>query len=82
MGLVGLLAATDHLVAAEPAPAAAPVSAGPSRFRKVVLDADHDLDGDGKPEDTFPDLMEIGVAGDGRVFLIERAGTVRGIVER
>ena len=46
-------------------------------FRKVVLEADRDLDGDGKIEDTLPDIMEIAVAADGRVFYVERAGTVR-----
>lgn len=46
-------------------------------FRKVVIEADQDRDGDGKPEDTLPDIMEIAVADDGRVFYIERAGAVR-----
>lgn len=49
----------------------------PSGFRKVVLESDHDLDGDGKPEDVIVDPMEIAVAPDGRVFFIERAGRVR-----
>ena len=60
-------------IGAEP-PEASPVVSG---FRKVVLEADRDLDGDGKPDDTLPDIMEIAVAADGRVFYIERAGTVR-----
>ncbi len=49
----------------------------PSPFRKVVIEADRDLDGDGKIEDTLPDIMEIAVAADGRVFYVERAGNVR-----
>lgn len=49
----------------------------PSQFRKVILEADQDLDGDGTAEDTLPDLSEIAVAGDGRVFFVERAGKVR-----
>ena len=51
--------------------------AEPSGFRKVVLEADRDLDGDGKPEDVIVDPMEIAVAPDGRVFFVERAGRVR-----
>jgi cytochrome c len=49
----------------------------PSHFRKVVLESDYDRDGDGKPDDTLRDVMEIALAADGRVFYIERAGSVR-----
>ncbi|MFO1460014.1 MAG: PQQ-dependent sugar dehydrogenase [Verrucomicrobiota bacterium] len=49
----------------------------PSGFRKVVLESDRDLDGDGKAEDVIVDPMEIALAADGRVFFIERAGRVR-----
>jgi cytochrome c len=46
-------------------------------FRKVILDADRDLDGDGRIDDVLVDPMEIAVAGDGRVFFIERAGVLK-----
>lgn len=60
--------------------ASKPVPSGPQtdgHFQKVILDADHDSDGDGKVDDTLIDVMEIAVAADGRVFLAERAGTVK-----
>lgn len=71
--LLGAGLALLSLQAADPTPSA-PTN---SLFRKVVIEADHDRDGDGKPEDTLPDIMEIAVAKDGRVFYIERAGAVR-----
>ena len=52
-----------------------PQSDGP--FQKVILDADHDADGDGKVDDTLVNVMEIAVARDGRVFLAERDGTLK-----
>lgn len=52
-----------------------PQSDGP--FRKVILDADRDLDGDGKLDDVLVDPMEIAVAPDGRVLFVERAGVVK-----
>ncbi len=52
-----------------------PQSDGP--FRKVILEADRDLDGDGQIDDVIADPMEIAVASDGRVFSIERAGVVK-----
>jgi len=57
-----------------------PLPSGPEAdgpFHKVILDADHDVDGDGRIDDTLVDVMEISVARDGRVFLAERAGTVK-----
>ena len=57
-----------------------PLPSGPQTdgaFHKVILDADHDADGDGQIDDTLVDVMEIAVARDGRVFLAERAGTVK-----
>lgn len=57
-----------------------PVPTGPQTdgpFHKVILDADHDTDGDGKVDDTLVDVMEIAVARDGRVFLVERAGNLK-----
>jgi cytochrome c len=46
-------------------------------FRKVILDADKDIDGDGKVDDSIKDPMELSVAKDGRVFFIERAGLIK-----
>lgn len=46
-------------------------------FQKVILEADRDLDGDGKIDDVIADPMEIAVAEDGRVFFIERAGVLK-----
>ncbi len=46
-------------------------------FRKVILAADHDADGDGKVDDTLPDIMEIDVARDRSVFYIERSGGLK-----
>lgn len=87
---VWLAAATLSVSAlAQPAPApthttapgvaAAGASAGPADnlFRKVDLDADRDKNGDGKIDDTIVDPMELAVAKDGRVFYVERTGTVR-----
>jgi cytochrome c len=41
------------------------------------LEADRDLDGDGKIDDVIVDPMEIAVAPDGRVYFIERAGVLK-----
>src|SRR5687767_9181942 len=46
-------------------------------FRKVVLETDKDVDGDGKVDDSIKDPMELAVAGDGRLFFVERAGLVK-----
>ena len=46
-------------------------------FHKVILEADRDLDGDGKIDDVIADPMEIAVAEDGRVFFIERLGVLK-----
>ncbi len=53
------------------------VAKSEGQFRKVVLDGDRDLDGDGKFEDTVVDAMELAVAGDGRVYFVERAGIIK-----
>ena len=50
-------------------------AAGKSLFRKVVLDADQEVNG--QVEDTLVDPMELAVAGDGRVFYAERSGAVK-----
>jgi cytochrome c len=44
-------------------------------FRKVVLDEDRTVDGELK--DTLIDPMELAVAKDGRVFLVERKGVIK-----
>jgi cytochrome c len=44
-------------------------------FRKVVLDADREIDG--KWQDTVKDPMELAVAADGRVFYAQRDGTIK-----
>jgi cytochrome c len=46
-------------------------------FKKVVLEADKDTNGDGEIDDFLEDPMELAVAKDGRVFYILRNGTVR-----
>ena len=59
-------------------PAAGPVPSGPQidgLFRKVILDADAEIDG--KLADTLKDPMELAVAPDGRVFFAQRDGTVK-----
>lgn len=50
-----------------------PQSDGP--FRKVILDADQEVNG--KLEDTLKNPMELAVAPDGRVFYAERAGVIK-----
>jgi cytochrome c len=45
-------------------------------FQKVILDSDK-VNADGTITDTVVDPMELSVAKDGRVFYIERAGTVK-----
>jgi cytochrome c len=44
-------------------------------FRKVILDADREVDG--KWQDTVKDPMELAVAADGRVLYAERAGVIK-----
>ncbi len=70
--LAGLCAGTAPAIAADPS---GPQSDGP--FHKVILDADRDLDADGKPDDVMIDPMVIATAPDGRVFYVERAGVVK-----
>jgi cytochrome c len=73
--LTALLAASLAANGAEPQ---TPPPSGPQtdgNFRKVILDADHEIDG--KIADTLKDPMELAVAPDGRVFYAERAGRVK-----
>jgi len=44
-------------------------------FRKVILEADQQIDGNW--QDTVKDPMELAVAADGRVFYAERAGAIK-----
>jgi cytochrome c len=60
--------------ASEPQPLpSGPQTDGP--FRKVILDADQEING--KVEDTVKDPMELAVASDGRVFYAQRDGKVK-----
>ena len=55
-----------------------PTPSGPQTdgsFRKVILDADREENGEW--QDTVKDPMEMAVAADGRVFWAERAGVVK-----
>jgi cytochrome c len=52
-----------------------PQADGP--FRKVILDTDKDIDGDGVVDDSLNNPMELAIAKDGRVFFVERAGLVK-----
>src|SRR5215213_9586912 len=55
-----------------------PLPSGPQAdglFRKVILDADQQVDGEWK--DTVKDPMELAVAADGRVFYAQRDGTIK-----
>jgi cytochrome c len=61
-----------------PKPPDFPVPSGPQSdglFRKVILDADQQVDGEWK--DTVKDPMELAVAADGRVFWAQRDGTIK-----
>ena len=55
-----------------------PTPSGPQTdgaFVKVILDADHEVDG--VLQDTVVDPMELAVAKDGRVFWAERKGVIK-----
>jgi hypothetical protein len=55
-----------------------PIPSGPQTdgaFRKVILDADREVNGEW--QDTVKDPMELAVASDGRVFWAERAGVIK-----
>src|ERR1044071_2182285 len=71
--LVTLLAAAKLAAASEtPVPSGEQVD---GNFRKVILDADREVDG--KWQDTVKDPMELAIAADGRVFYAERAGVIK-----
>jgi cytochrome c len=46
-------------------------------YKKVILESDRDIDGDGRIDDSLKDPMELSVAKDGRVFYVQRDGTVQ-----
>ncbi|HEV8543306.1 MAG TPA: PQQ-dependent sugar dehydrogenase [Verrucomicrobiae bacterium] len=79
-GVVAAVSAAALNLFAADKPAAAPaLPSGPQTdgaFRKVILETDKDIDGDGKIDDSLVDPMELSVAKDGRVFYIERAGKI------
>ena len=73
LAAASILIAYGAVVAAE-----FPSPSGPQTnglFRKVILDADQQVNG--IYEDTVKDPMELAVAGDGRVFYAERGGTIK-----
>lgn len=75
--VLGSLVAVLQATAAD---APKPTPTGPQTdgpFRKVILEADRDLNGDGSVDDAIVDPMEIAVAKDGRVFFVERAGILK-----
>ena len=58
----------------------APTPSGPQTdglFQKVILDASQPANGDGKAIVSLKDPMELAVAADGRVFYVQREGTVK-----
>ena len=69
---LAILVSSFSFSAETPTPAAATTN---SLFRKVILDADKEVNG--QTEDTLIDPMELAVATDGRVFYAERAGIVK-----
>ena len=75
VALTGLIALTARAADKPGPPPSGPQADG--AFRKVVLEADRDVDGDGVVDDVVVDPMEIAVAPDGRVFFIERAGILK-----
>ena len=46
-------------------------------YRKVILETDKDTDGNGQIDDSLKDPMELSIAKDGRVFFVQRDGTVK-----
>ncbi|HTG45241.1 MAG TPA: PQQ-dependent sugar dehydrogenase [Verrucomicrobiae bacterium] len=70
------LAAQLHLCAADKVIAYPSGPQTDGSFRKVILESDKDVDGDGTIDDSLKDPMELAVARDGRVFFIQRSGLV------
>ncbi|HEY0549054.1 MAG TPA: PQQ-dependent sugar dehydrogenase [Verrucomicrobiae bacterium] len=73
-----VLAQTPQAPQTEPTKEKTPIPTGEQvdgNFRKVVLDADREIDG--KWQDTVKDPMELAVAADGRVFYAQRDGTIK-----
>lgn len=75
MSCAAALAQQSQVPKAKPA---TPIPSGPQAdgsYRKVILDADQQVDGVWK--DTVKDPMELAVAPDGRVFYAQRDGTIK-----
>jgi len=73
-----LLSAAEVQKAPEKPKPQTPMPGGPQSdgaYRKVVLDADREINGEW--QDSVKDPMELAVAPDGRVFWAERAGAVK-----
>ena len=69
---------TNAVAKPKPAAAATPTPSGEQvdgSFRKIVIDADEQVDG--VWQDTVKDPMELAVAADGRVFYAQRDGTIK-----
>ena len=69
---------TNAVAKPKPAAAATPTPSGEQvdgNFRKVIIDADEQVDG--VWQDTVKDPMELAVAADGRVFYAQRDGTIK-----
>ncbi len=69
---------TNAVAKPKPTAAQTPVPSGEQvdgDFRKVILDADQQVNG--VWQDTVKDPMELAVAADGRVFYAERAGVIK-----
>jgi cytochrome c len=70
--------ATNAAVKPKPAEPQTPIPSGEQvdgNFRKVILDADQQVNG--VWQDTVKDPMELAVAADGRVFYAQRDGTIK-----
>jgi cytochrome c len=77
-GPLSMFAQETQKPAPPPKKPEAPIPSGPQTdgaFRKVILDADREVNGEW--QDTVKDPMELAVASDGRVFWAERAGVIK-----
>src|SRR5262245_42067075 len=71
-GLAAALSLTSAVAQQAPLPSGEQTD---GNYRKVILDADRQIDGVWK--DTLVDPMELAVAGDGRVFYAQRNGVIK-----
>src|SRR4051812_35957374 len=74
---IALAQETQKPLAAKPKPDQPTPSGAQTdgNFRKVILDADQEVNG--QWQDTVKDPMELAVAADGRVFYAQRDGTIK-----